>query len=131
MPDLRRWLTLGLIVLAGAVVLYGLFAGDAGDEDRAEAISNRLRCPVCQSESLQDSNSETAIEMRTIVREQVAAGKSDDEIIDFFTARYGDWVLADPPASGSTLWVWVLPFVALAGGIWAIKTRLRTTGDTP
>ena len=125
MADARRWVTLALIVIASAVVVYGLVATDPSPDDRAESLANRLRCPVCQSESLQDSNSETAQEMRAIVAEQVALGKSDDEVIAYFTARYGDWVLADPPARGLTLWVWVLPFVALGVGVWGVSTRLR------
>ena len=118
---LRRWggwlLTLvALSVVAGAL----LFDRPQTEADRARDLAERLRCPVCQGESIADSPASMAREMNDLVEEQVEAGKSDAEILDFFRARYGDWVLLDPPASGSTLLVWVLPVAAFAGGVAAV-----------
>ncbi|MGH3951238.1 MAG: cytochrome c-type biogenesis protein, partial [Pseudonocardiaceae bacterium] len=84
--------------------------------------------PVCRSVSIAESPSETAEVMRLAVAQQVTAGRSDEQIIDYFRARYGDWVLLDPPASGSTLPLWVLPFAgAVAGGFALLVLRRRRT----
>lgn len=111
-----RWGPLGLIVLLLAVVVVGLGTAPSSPIDRAEALEQRLRCPVCKSVSIGESPSETAGQMRRIVAAQVAAGRSDKEIITYFQSRYGQWVLQDPPARGLTLWLWLLVALAVAGG---------------
>jgi cytochrome c-type biogenesis protein CcmH/NrfF len=125
----RRWagwvLTLiALSVLVGAL----LFDRPQPEKDRAQDLAERLRCPVCQGESIADSPASMAREMRALVEEQVEAGKSDAEVVAFFRSRYGDWVLLDQPASGSTLLVWVLPVAALAGGIAAVMAYRTRSG---
>lgn len=115
MRDAVRRAALPALALAAlAVVVVGLLAQPAGDVDRAFALEQRLRCPVCKSVSIADSPSETATAMRQEVAEQVAAARSDEEILGYFRARYGDWVVLDPPARGTTLLVWLLPLGALA-----------------
>ena len=84
-----------------------------------------IKCPVCQGEPIADSPSELAQDMMLEVERQVAEGKTNAEIIDFFTDRYGEGVLLDPPFEGRTLLLWVLPFVALAGGLVLIVGRTR------
>lgn len=126
---LRRWggwaLTFGaLSVIVGALV----FDRQRSQADRAQELAERLRCPVCQGESIADSPASMAREMRSLVEEQVEAGRSDAEVLAFFRARYGDWVLLDPPKSGSTLLVWVLPVAAFAGGVAAVLAY-RTRKD--
>lgn len=119
---------LGLLAVAGV----GLLATSQQPENRAYELQQRLRCPVCQSVSIADSPSETAQTMRTAVAEQVAAGRSDEQIINYFRARYGTWVLLDPPPSGPTLWVWVLPFAGAAIGVVVLatmRTRRRPEPD--
>jgi cytochrome c-type biogenesis protein CcmH len=108
-----------------AVVVVGVVIGDSAPQDRVDALGSRIKCPVCQGESIGDSPSETARAMLEIVREKVAAGETDTQIVDYFTARYGDGILLDPPFAGRTLLVWLLPLVAVAGGIWMILTRRR------
>lgn len=122
-----------IMVLLG-VVVTGLLAGNNRDVDRAYELEKRLRCPVCTSVSIAESMSETALSMRAIVEEQVAAGRSDEQIIDYFRARYGEWVLLDPPLQGSTLPLWLLPLGAAAVGVAMLATRRPTTaggGDLP
>lgn len=86
---------------------------------RVFAIGAMLRCPVCQSETILDSHSSSAKEMLRIVREQIEAGRSDAEVVGYFHARYGDYVLMQPPARGANRLLWVLPLlILLTGGIW-------------
>lgn len=100
-----------------AVVVVGLVAATPAPVDRARDLDSRLRCPVCTSVSIAESDSQTALAMRAEVADQIAAGRTDREIIDYFRARYGDWVLLDPPTGGVTAAVWILPLggAAVAG----------------
>ena len=120
------------VILAG-VVVAGLVMGDSAPQDRVDSLGSRIKCPVCQGEAIGDSPSETAQAMVEVVKEKVAAGETDSQIVDYFTARYGDGILLDPPFAGRTLLVWLLPVAAVAGGIWMIMTRRRkppTAGST-
>ncbi len=96
-------------------------------------IAGQLRCPVCQGESAAESNAGIAVEMRRIIAEQLAQGKSEAEIRQFFVARYGDWILYEPPARGLTLWVWLSPLVGLGllgFGLWRYLARVRAIALT-
>ena len=86
-------------------------------EDEVHAVAVLLRCVVCQNLSVADSPSETARQMRELVRERLVAGDSREQVLGFFVERYGTWVLLAPPARGFSLLLWVLPFVALALGL--------------
>jgi len=86
-------------------------------EDQTRAIASELRCVVCQNLSVADSPSDMAQQMRAIVREQVAAGKTPQEIKDYFVSKYGEWVLLAPTTKGFSLVAWVGPFVVLAAGL--------------
>lgn len=122
-------LLLAVLALLG-VAIAGVVTADPGTPNRAYELEQRLRCPVCKSVSIAESPSETAQAMRTAVAEQVAAGRTDQEIIDYFRARYGDWVLHDPPVSGSTLALWLLPGAAVvAGGLVLVLRRRRPEPD--
>ncbi|MDQ2882310.1 MAG: cytochrome c-type biogenesis protein CcmH [Actinomycetota bacterium] len=121
----RRVVNVGI---AAAIVLLaltavGLLLGGSGERDRASELQQRLRCPVCTSVSIDESQSQTAVAMRRAVAEQVAAGRSDAEIIEFFRARYGDWVLLDPPVRGSTALLWLLPVAATLVGVAVLLAR--------
>jgi cytochrome c-type biogenesis protein CcmH len=76
---------------------------DAALETRARAISRDLRCPVCQGEAIDDSNAPISRDLRLLVRERLVAGDSDEEVVDYIVARYGEFVLFNPRASGSGL----------------------------
>ncbi|WP_439659449.1 cytochrome c-type biogenesis protein [Lentzea sp. HUAS TT2] len=111
-----RWGSGLLLVVLLAVAVAGLVTGAGRPADRAYELEQRLRCPVCKSVSVADSPSDTAQAMRQVVREQIAAGRTDDQVIDHFRARYGDWVLIDPPMSGRTLALWILSAATIAAG---------------
>src|SRR5260221_7523554 len=85
-------------------------------EQRMRALTEQLRCLVCQNETLADSRADLAEDLRKQVREQIKAGKSDQEIIAYLTQRYGDFVLYNPPVKSTTYLLWFGPFVLLIGG---------------
>ncbi len=80
-------------------------------------LTYELRCLVCQNQNLADSNADLAKDLREEVFEMVESGKSQQEIIDFMVARYGDFVLYRPPLQANTTFLWVGPFLILAGGL--------------
>jgi cytochrome c-type biogenesis protein CcmH len=96
-------------------------------EERARALAKKLRCLVCQNQSIDDSDAELARDLRQIVRERLVAGDSDAEIIGFLTARYGDFVLLKPPLKPSTwgLWYGPLALLLIAGGGVVVYLRRR------
>lgn len=82
-------------------------------EGKVMAISVKLRCAVCQNQPVSESNSGLARDMRTSIREQLQAGKTETEVVDFFVARYGDYILIEPRTTGAGLPLWLLPPVLL------------------
>lgn len=118
-----------LFLLLGSIV-HRLDAASAPDlEDQTRAIATELRCVVCQNLSVADSPSEMAQQMRAIVREQLQAGKSPDQIKDFFVSKYGEWVLLKPRTTGFSALLWILPYVVLGLGViaalWVIQRWVR------
>ena len=94
-------------------------------EKRLMALSQELRCLVCQNETLADSRADLADDLRQEIREQMRAGKSDKEIIAFLTARYGDFVLYRPRVTPVTYLLWFGPFVLLAAGLGLLYRQLK------
>ncbi|GMR12159.1 MAG: hypothetical protein BMS9Abin29_0347 [Gemmatimonadota bacterium] len=86
-----------------------------------EQVASELRCPVCRSLSVRDSQAALAREVEGVIRERLAAGESPEEVKAYFVSKYGEWILLAPPKRGFTLLVWVLPLAALAlGGIFLV-----------
>ncbi len=104
-------------------------------EQRMQALTQQLRCLVCQNETLADSRADLAEDLRKEIREQMKAGKSDQEIIAFLTQRYGDFVLYKPPVKATTYLLWFGPFVLLLGGTLLlyryVKHRREIIQDQP
>ena len=98
---------------------------DPALETRARALSAELRCMVCQNQSIDDSEAPLAKDLRILVRERLAAGDSDDQVKDFLTARYGDFVLLKPPFAWRTAIAWLGPFAIVLGGLAAFLLRRR------
>jgi cytochrome c-type biogenesis protein CcmH len=94
-------------------------------EARARAISKELRCLVCQNQSIDDSGADLAHDLRLIVRERLAAGDSDDQVKAYLVARYGDFILLDPPFKAKTLLLWSGPALVLLLGAGAIVLAYR------
>ena len=89
---------------------------DAALDAATSAVAAQLRCPVCQGVAIQDSPSELAQQMRMVVKEQLAAGKSADEVKAYFVSKYGEWILLEPQAHGFNLVIYALPVLLVLGG---------------
>lgn len=101
-------------------------------EERARSLSQELRCPVCRNESIDESNATLAQELRIVLRERIVAGDTDQEALDFMVARYGEFVLLRPDASGANLILWLaapaLFLIALGIG-WSTIRAKRTAPE--
>lgn len=98
---------------------------DPAEEARVNALAAELRCPVCQGLSIYDSPSPLAQDMKDLIRSQVAAGASDEDVRQYFISKYGEWVLLEPRPSGFNLVVYLLPFVGLLAGAALIFVAVR------
>jgi cytochrome c-type biogenesis protein CcmH len=121
------------VLLICLMPVFG-YAGEAQDlaadpvlEKRMIGLAEKLRCLVCQNESLASSHAELAEDLRREVREQMGKGKSDQEIIDYLVSKYGDFVLYEPPMKSYTLLLWFGPFALLlvGGGVLVFQLRKR------
>jgi cytochrome c-type biogenesis protein CcmH len=134
---LKRALVALAIVAALATTAYAVqpdeIMSDPAKEARARDLSRELRCMVCQNQSIDDSEAPLARDLRILVRERIAAGDSDAQVMDFLVARYGEFVLLKPRLSPHTWLLWLVPPLALAGGGFALWTysrrRLRFAGS--
>ena len=129
-PRLLVRLTLALALAAGAAFAQQS-APDVAFEARLKRLEADLRCLVCQNQTLADSNAPLAEDLRREVRTLALSGKSDAEIRTFLVARYGDFVLYDPPVKESTWLLWFGPFLLLGGGAiaWLAIVRRRRRQD--
>ncbi len=117
------WCGLAMSAVAGTAEPV---AQDPVLEKRLNALSAELRCLVCQNQSLADSHAELAIDLKNQVRDMMRAGKTDEEIKQYLTQRYGDFVLYNPPVKASTWLLWIGPFVLLVGGVFVLSFILRS-----
>ena len=123
-----------------AAVCLSLFAGTANavqpdeilkdptQEARARSLSAEIRCLVCQNQSIDDSDAGLARDLRLLVREQIKAGQSDQDIRDFLVERYGAFVLLNPPMQNSTLLLWFGPLIVLLCGAIGLSVFFRRRG---
>ncbi len=100
---------------------------------RAVKLADKLRCLVCQNQTIADSNAELANDLRSQIREQIAAGRTDDEILAYMVQRYGDFVLYQPPFKMTTVLLWTGPALLVIGGAFVLvrNLRRRQVGETP
>jgi cytochrome c-type biogenesis protein CcmH len=128
-----------LVLLLSLLPLFS-FAGEAPDlakdpviEKRMVGLAENLRCLVCQNESLASSHAELAEDLRREVRELIQKGMTDQEIKNYLVARYGDFVLYEPPIKSSTVLLWIGPFALLLGGmgvlVFQMSKRRKTVGE--
>jgi len=123
----------GLFISAAEAVEPGETLADPALEARARAITEELRCLVCQNQSIDDSNAPLAHDLRVLVRERLKAGDSDEAAMAFVVARYGDYVRLKPPFEPETFLLWFGPLFVLAlGTAVALRAfRPRMAGDAP
>jgi cytochrome c-type biogenesis protein CcmH len=109
-----------------------VFSQENSDLDkRVMTLANELRCMVCQNQTLADSNAELAVDMRNRIREELQAGKSEQEVVDLLVSRYGDFVLYRPPLKATTVLLWTGPFLLLVLGAWILVRRVRRERPAP
>src|SRR5262245_55076990 len=130
---------LPLLVLGLVVLVEAQQPARHLDEPEVYEIASQLRCVVCQNLSVADSPSETAYQMRGVIRERLASGERPDQVIQYFVDKYGEWILLEPRRHGFTLVVWLLPPLAAVAGIglaavlmirWT-RRRRRASGPAP
>jgi cytochrome c-type biogenesis protein CcmH len=100
-------------------------------DQRVHDVASQLKCPVCQGESVADSPSTISQQMRAVIRQQLQSGKSDQQIIQYFVARYGEQIVWSPPWQGFTLLAWLVPIALLFLGVFLLFTVLRNWRSTP
>lgn len=128
MKALRPLLVAVLLALsagAGAIVFEQRDFDNAEQLARYKQLIYELRCLVCQNQNLADSDADLAADLRREVQRMIREGKSDQEIVDFMVARYGDFVLYRPPLKAKTLLLWAGPFVLAIGGLLILLLQLR------
>ena len=120
--------------IMAAIILSGAALASPGPEERMEdpqleararTLYDQLRCVVCQSQSIDDSNAPLAADLRAVVRERLLAGDSNAQVKAYLQERYGDYVLMLPPVQGNTLALWLFPLIVLVGGGTAIVLFVR------
>ena len=136
----RRWLrrpsvmvALGLLLALALVwgVTLARLAQPQSLDQRAHDVASQIQCPVCNGESVADSPSGLASEMRGLIRQKLAQGESEQQVIQYFEARYGDTILESPPAQGFTLMIWLPPVLMLALGTYVVFVLGREWAATP
>lgn len=100
-------------------------SADTALEARTSAVAATLRCPVCQGESIQESPSALAQQMRALVREKLQAGESPDEVKAYFVSRYGEWILLEPKMTGLNVVLYALPVILVVGGLGLVAFLVR------
>ena len=130
-----RWLALVLCLLAAplAAVQPDEVLDDPALEQRARALSDGLRCPVCRNESIDESNAAISRDLRLLLRARLVAGDTDAEAMQYLVDRYGDYILLNPKVEGANILLWLAApiMLILAGGIAFIMIRGRSTAATP
>ncbi len=117
--------TVVLVVLAVAVWIWPSIGLAGSVEEQTLLLAAELRCPVCQNLSVGDSPSEMATQMREVIHEKLKNGESPDQIRSYFVSRYGEWILLSPTRQGFNWIAWLLPFVAILGGLGVIVLKIR------
>jgi cytochrome c-type biogenesis protein CcmH len=131
--NVARALVLWVAFSMNAAFAVGIAPDVAADpvlEARVNQLAAELRCLVCQNQSLADSHAELAVQLKDQVREQLRAGRNQQEVIDYMTERYGDFVRYRPPLKTSTLLLWAGPALMVAIGIAALGCNLRRPNET-
>lgn len=128
-PWAGRLVGLAIAMVAAALVAVVVATPDA-PADRADSLASRLRCPVCQGVSVAESRSDTALAMQDRIRQLIADGRSDAEVMDWFTDRYGAWVRLDTAGSSLGVLLWVLPPLVFLGGA-VVVARRRSVAPPP
>ena len=100
-------------------------AADSALEAQTTAVASTLRCPVCQGESIQDSPSDLARQMRSVVRDRLRAGETPDQVKAYFASKYGEWILLEPTMKGLNIMLYAIPVLLVVGGLVLVAFLVR------
>ncbi len=100
-------------------------AADSALEAQTTAVASALRCPVCQGESIQESPSDLARQMRAVVRDRLRSGETPDQVKAYFVSRYGEWILLEPTMTGLNILLYVIPVLLVVGGLALVAFLVR------
>lgn len=133
---MKRFIVLiNIIILAGVLPVWAadmpLKFNTAEQQQRYDYLTKELRCLVCQNQNLAESHADLAQDLREEVQQMILAGKTNKEIIDYLVARYGDFVLYNPPVKESTWLLWFAPFLLLLAGIFIVYRIARSRSQLP
>ncbi len=140
MTNWRAWLRRpSLLVALGLLLALALVWGvtlvhvaqPKSLDQRTQEVASQLQCPICHGESVADSPSGLASEMRALIHQKLAQGESEQQVIQYFEARYGSTILESPPAQGFTLMIWLPPALMLALGVYVVFVLGREWSATP
>ena len=127
---IRLLLSLVIFWSAQSLAVIETYEFSSSDlELRYKALSQELRCPKCQNQNIADSNAPISRDLRAIVHEQLEAGATDEEIIDFLVDRYGEFVRYRPGMDSNTLWLWSAPLILLVMAVAVVLTQIRKDRD--
>ena len=127
---LRLLLSLMIFWSAQSLAVIETYEFSTPDRElRYKALSQELRCPKCQNQNIADSNAPISRDLRAIVHEQLEAGATDEEIIDFLVDRYGEFVRYRPGMDSNTLWLWSAPLILLVMAVAVVLTQIRKDRD--
>lgn len=128
---IRIMIVFGVLLGSGTGMVLAVEPGevleDAALEARARTLSKELRCLVCQNENIDSSHAPLARDLRILLRERLVAGDSDEEVLEFLVARYGDFVLLKPPVQGNTLVLWLAPAIFMILAVLGVFSYTRGT----
>jgi cytochrome c-type biogenesis protein CcmH len=121
------FIALAVVAIVGAIWSFVFLSSPHTStlDERVQDVASQLKCPVCQGESVADSPSEIAQQMRAVIRQQLQSGKSEQEVISYFESRYGEQIIWSPPMQGFTLLAWLVPIALLLGGTLLLFFVLR------
>lgn len=100
-------------------------AADSALDAQTRAVASTLRCPVCQGESIEDSPSDLARQMRAVVRDRLRSGETPDQVRAYFVSRYGEWILLEPTMTGLNILLYVIPILLVVGGLTLVAFLVR------
>jgi len=123
----------GTAILIAAAIVAGVIASAAAAtlDDRVYGVARQLLCPVCQGQTVAESDATVAREMRTIIRQKLEAGETPDQILGYFVGQFGESVLAEPPRRGVSWLLYLGPFAALAAGFAIAAVTIRRWAGRP
>ena len=125
---IERWIPIPAMLLAVMVFIGHMLSGFTltdTEQARAQALFKQVRCQVCQGESVDESQSTLAQDMRYLITKQISQGKSDQQIKDFLVSRYGQSVLMETPMTIQTIWLWMIPALLIGAGLIMMIRQLR------